>query len=355
MISMQPDPMTPPTQAGAEYSTNRNRGEQPHPLRHSHRIHSGREREDVAPMSTSCKSINAKVYPETPPCKSTLCFEVSRCSRIRSGANRRPFPPSAPTIRRARVALLPSQAQAPPFDMAKCGRVYQFLDAIRKISTWRNASSKESDLEMQSRGPDSCDKETPLWSAALEAFFCLTRDELVKFPSIGAYCRHVESQFSPIFGPSYDTLWGSLHPTLPTASPAEPADCWRLLHAVAVALQTVSADTSLEDLKNSVIPATTHTDTRTEPHVSVAVFAAICWLTMMLHPSLSFEAPGSTPSLACIFQGTVDGPVHQRLHIREAKRPISRLISAFKGNVWPINPAPRAAKVTRTITCMKAV
>lgn len=236
-----------------------------------------------------------------------------------------------------------------------CSKQWKSLSKlVRRITRSHDALHNEPDIEMQTHEPqDSQMRAAPCWSATLQSFFNLTPEELARFPSIGAYCRYVESQFPPVLDESYVSVWAALHPATPppppppplpttttatTTRPIEAADCWKLLHTIASELKSAPRDASIENIKHCAIPRAGHVDSTEEPHASVVVFAAICWLTMILHPSLSFSAPDSSPSLACVFQGMIDGPVYQKQNIREAKRPISRVISAFKVNVWDDQP-----------------
>jgi hypothetical protein len=174
--------------------------------------------------------------------------------------------------------------------------------------------------------------------AFLECFFGLTKTQLDQFPSIQAYCQHVEKQFLPLLGPSYATLWSSLDPTPPT----EIEDCWRLLNVVATAVKSADKDASIQDLWRLNSPtgrlSAQSSPADEDPHVLVAVFAALCWLTMLLYPSLTFDPPANPPSLACVFTDYIDGHIQEKQPVREAKRPISRVFCSFRGSIWDDQP-----------------
>jgi hypothetical protein len=157
--------------------------------------------------------------------------------------------------------------------------------------------------------------------AALAAIFHVPEDEITRLPGIKAWCSHVESQCTPLLEPPYKTLWRAERPT-------RSAIAWDLVQNVATTLQSAPGDSSLADLASH---AAQGTGADADEALMVGFFAALCWLTMTLRPS--FEA--DPPSLACSFrQAGAREPLCQRQHMREARRPVSRVLAAFKGNIW---------------------
>lgn len=127
--------------------------------------------------------------------------------------------------------------------------------------------------------------------------FDLEAPDLVTFPGLQAYCQHLEAQFKPLLSPSYTAMWLPLL----SAKPCETSECWALLHLVAVCLKTVNQEASVDDIwRSTCVPDAARTMNTscstvldesqagpdTEHHPLIAVFSALCWITMMLQPVL---------------------------------------------------------------------
>lgn len=175
-------------------------------------------------------------------------------------------------------------------------------------------------------------------SQTLEAVFGLSKAEIEGFPSIQAYCDYTESQIIPLTDPGFLPIWPSLsNPTAGTIT-----DCWKFLHTVAYSFKSAEKDTSIEDLRNHVLSSVENIRESSGPLLLAAVFAAVCWLTMTLQPSLDFEPCGGQVCLACRFPSVTDESNLQgqiaRQNLREAKRPIKRVFELFKHSAWDDQP-----------------
>ncbi|KAK1641074.1 hypothetical protein BDP81DRAFT_417996 [Colletotrichum phormii] len=219
------------------------------------------------------------------------------------------------------------------------------MDNMRTVSTFRSMlplpkPRTEVDLEMQSQ-----ESQTPERSLSfkhrlktLGTIFCLPRESVDKFPSINAYCGYIESQFPPLSGSDSIPLWSSFLDTT-----AGETECyWKFMYEVAAALKSAEKDASIEELKNHIVSSHGNVRDDGDFHISMAVFAAVCWLTLTVQPSLELETPGTQASLACKFPSLTEGPsISSRIikqSLREAKRPIKRVFELFRRNAWGDQP-----------------
>lgn len=162
---------------------------------------------------------------------------------------------------------------------------------------------------------------------ALQALFGFTpaqMQQVRELPITTSWCRYLEDCFQPFLTEQYVGIWSSIG--LPP--PQTISHCWALFHAVSHAITKLDdAACSIEEVWKSVGAETKSGVSATSadvPHeCSIAVFAVLCWGSMMLQPQLRFAA---VPCFA-IHQLPAD---HQGLKIDFVHRPIPAIFRNFQ-------------------------
>ena len=140
---------------------------------------------------------------------------------------------------------------------------------------------------------------------ALESLFGLPRNQVEKWPGIIAYCKYLETCFQTICLEEYRSVWKSSN--LPT--PCTGASCWPWFNSICIALLKLQQDDySIKDIWGNVRSASSVSETlKSEDEYNtngeIAVFAALCWATMTLHPLLLSSERKGQQSLAIRYHG----------------------------------------------------
>ena len=178
--------------------------------------------------------------------------------------------------------------------------------------------------------------------AALQALFGFSSEQMRQvreLPSISSWCRHLEDCFQPFLTERYAGIW----PVIGLPRPQAASHCWVLFRAVSRAAGKLdNAEYSIEDVWKSVKPspetvadadADADADARERSlmpaHAQdneslIAVFAVLCWSSMILQPRLTWSA--AAPCLA-IHQLPAG---HQGLKMDFVRRPIPAVFWKFQ-------------------------
>ncbi|KAH8742844.1 hypothetical protein F5882DRAFT_149033 [Hyaloscypha sp. PMI_1271] len=156
--------------------------------------------------------------------------------------------------------------------------------------------------------------------AALQGLFGYSRETVEQVPSAMAWCRYLEDRFQPFVDEEYACIWKAIG--LPR--PKTTADCWPFFEVVASSVIGMNdAGTSIEDIWDAVessrqVVQPTRTSPSEKSTCLIAVFAILCWGSMMLQPKLVWANPAASPCLA-VEQLQSD---HQGLRMDFVQRPI---------------------------------
>lgn len=148
-----------------------------------------------------------------------------------------------------------------------------------------STDSARNDVEMQANTVGQHNIEQ------LATFFRLPSDQLKSWPGISAWQLHLEESFRPLLREEYNTLWSAIA----CKRPHSAEECWSFLNAVVDSLHHLwDTDASIEELWEGMVERAAHTadgrlcsPSRIPPvSCSMAIFAALCWSTMVLQPVL---------------------------------------------------------------------
>ena len=158
----------------------------------------------------------------------------------------------------------------------------------------------------------------------LQSLFGLSKDEIRQWPGISIYCRYLELCFQPLLSHDYSSLWKAIG----KIPPGSQRDCWTwVTDAVVIMRAMEDADSSIEDIWNSLIKPrnSTKLDVQQKAACHLAVFAVLCWGTMILQPRLDSISLSGTPTLMVLEQGSGESG----LNIHSVRRPMPALFRHF--------------------------
>ena len=163
---------------------------------------------------------------------------------------------------------------------------------------------------------------------ALQALFGFTSEQMRQvreLPTITSWCRYLEDCFEPFLAEQYAGIWSTIGLPRPQAT----SHCWALFRAVSHAVTKLDdAEYSIEDVWRSVKPspdAGAEADARGDKCL-IAVFAVLCWGSMILQPKLTWSDAAAAPCLA-IHQLPAN---HQGLKMDFVHRPIPAVFRNFQ-------------------------
>lgn len=169
-----------------------------------------------------------------------------------------------------------------------------------------------------------------------QLLFGLKSESLAQFPGIKSYCDYLEREaFQPLMDPSFDPIWF----LVPCSSPLQVEDCWDWCIAVLQVLRSAQPEASIHDILRHLekSKASEHelNKRRDKSYLYLAIFAALCWTSMMVRPRLVFE-DGVGPHLTCLLPDGAKPPKHSqgnRLADR-CMRPVLTTFRSFKQLHW---------------------
>jgi len=191
----------------------------------------------------------------------------------------------------------------------------------------------------QHRSKDDMEPDDGPRMAALQALFGFTSEQMQQvreLPTATSWCRYLEDCFQPFLTEQYAGVWSNLRLPQPQAA----SHCWVLFRAVSGAVTKLDdAGHSIEDVWKSVKPSldadaeadaedegsTMLADARDDKCL-IAVFAVLCWGSMILQPKLTWRGEAAAPCLA-IHQLPAD---HQGLKMDFVHRPIPAVFRNFQ-------------------------
>lgn len=198
------------------------------------------------------------------------------------------------------------------------------------------------DIEMQNNREehsrkDGMEPDDVPHMAALQTLFGFTFEQLrqvKELPGAISWCRYLEDCFQPFLTDQYACLWSSIGLPRPQAS----SHCWTLFRAIShAATKLDDAEYSIEDVWRSVklsLDAEGEADVAREAfhmladtrndECLIAVFAVLCWGSMIVQPKLTLNDAASSPCLA-IHQL----PADQGLKMDFVRRPIPAIFRNF--------------------------
>ncbi|KAF2722642.1 hypothetical protein K431DRAFT_266215 [Polychaeton citri CBS 116435] len=168
-----------------------------------------------------------------------------------------------------------------------------------------------TDIEMQVEQYDKLDgnaeRHENLHMVSLQAFYDFTPEQMRQIraiPTVISWCRHLEDCFRPLLNKDYSGVWS----TLGVPPPRSTSDCWILLRAVSkVAADIGDEGHSIEDVRNMIeispgvdmqgTPPAALPDTQ-DSHCLIAIFATLCWSSMIFRPDLAWDLALEAPCLA---------------------------------------------------------
>jgi hypothetical protein len=186
--------------------------------------------------------------------------------------------------------------------------------------------------------------------AALQALFGFTPEQMRQvreLPTTTSWCHYLEDCFQPFLTEQYAGIWSTIGLPRPQAA----SHCWALFGAISRAVTKLDdAGYSIEDVWESVKPSpdadaaaadaakadAAEAETEEEGLIMlagarndeclIAVFAVLCWGSMILQPKLTWSDAAAAPCLA-IHQLPID---HQGLKMDFIHRPIPAIFRNFR-------------------------
>ncbi|RSL68868.1 hypothetical protein CEP53_002404 [Fusarium sp. AF-6] len=150
-------------------------------------------------------------------------------------------------------------------------------------------------------------------------------------PGLHAYFRHMEDSFEPLLDASFAPVWDAFG--LPR--PRSTHDCWPLPVAVFEAIQRQTRepqDVSIDVIIEAMLSACGCTVPSNRSFCQVAVFAVLCWSTMILTPDLQPQAP--QPQLVCHLSRRFESDKLVQQTLDRCRRSISATFRGFKAQAW---------------------
>ncbi|OQD94901.1 hypothetical protein PENSOL_c023G09734 [Penicillium solitum] len=237
----------------------------------------------------------------------------------------------------------------------------------------RLSSDSVPDIEMQQnairqRNPNHKESDDTTHLGALETLFGFTSDQMRQveaLPKATSWCLYLEDCFKPLLVDQYSSIWVALG----LAQPRAVTECWPffrfICHAISklddtgysiedvwkLAKAVSGMDMELNtdpDIYRETSQSTTDDESRQE--CLVAVFAVLCWGSMIVQPRLTRNGAVATPCLA-IHQL----PTDQVLKIDFARRPILAVFQGFQKALYRRGSTREAATHESTILYVSKV
>ncbi|KAH8729310.1 hypothetical protein BGZ61DRAFT_446143 [Ilyonectria robusta] len=142
------------------------------------------------------------------------------------------------------------------------------------------------------------------------------------------WCRYLEDSFQPFLTEQYACIWA----TIGLPPPRAATHCWGLFSAVSRAVAKLSDADSIKDVWKSVGEDAEAAEgglimrADAPKECLIAVFAVLCWGTMIVQPKLTWTDTTAAPRLT-VHQLPAD---HQGLKMDLFGRPISALFQNFQ-------------------------
>lgn len=200
-----------------------------------------------------------------------------------------------------------------------------------RLPDFNSRKGAENPTDIESRACHQGEASSALSTEKLRYLglvFNLPEDTIRKYHGVHAYCHYIESSFGPLLEDQYAPVWDVFGMPQPRSTP----DCWLLPIAVLVSLKSRTKAATIDSVLDSLMSDHGTATLRNRAFPQIAVFAVLCWATMILTPSLQ---PGvQQPHLACKLPGRrdTDGAVQHKLH--GCKRAISVALREFKSQAW---------------------
>ncbi|KAI1420539.1 hypothetical protein F5Y12DRAFT_788172 [Xylaria sp. FL1777] len=185
--------------------------------------------------------------------------------------------------------------------------------------------------------------------AALEALFGFTSEQMQQvreLPTTASWCRYLEDCFQPFLTEEYAVIWS----TIGLPQPQVTSHCWVLFQAVSRATSRLDdAGYSIEDVWESIklsldgdVELGSGGGSPIMPGAAqdsclIAVFAVLCWGSMIVQPKLAWSDALAGPSLA-IHQLPAD---QQGLKMDFVRRPIPAVFRNFQKAIARRQPTRR--------------
>ncbi|RSL84310.1 hypothetical protein CEP51_004009 [Fusarium floridanum] len=150
-------------------------------------------------------------------------------------------------------------------------------------------------------------------------------------PGLHAYFRHMEDSFEPLLEASFAPVWDAFG--LPR--PRSTHDCWPLPVAVLEAIQRQTRepqDVSIDVIIEAMLSACGSPVLSNRSFCQVAVFAVLCWSTMILTPGLQPQAP--QPQLVCHLSRRFESDKLVQQTLDRCRRSIPATFRGFKAQAW---------------------
>lgn len=170
----------------------------------------------------------------------------------------------------------------------------------------------------------------------VQLLFGSKSENLVLFPGIESYCDYLEREaFCPLLNPNFDQI-GCL---VPCSRPLKIGDCWDWRVAVLHVLRSAQPEASIHDILRcltewSKITKNKFDQYRDNCYLSLAIFGALCWTSMMVRPRLGFK-DGMALHLTCVLPDGVKSKSLQSNRLSDrCMRPVLTTFRSFKQQHW---------------------
>ncbi|KAL7892246.1 hypothetical protein HDV63DRAFT_272276 [Trichoderma sp. SZMC 28014] len=166
-----------------------------------------------------------------------------------------------------------------------------------------------------------------------------------------AFCRYLEARFAALQEKECAVVWDTFHMSRPEC----PQDCWQLFRAICEEMSSLSLVSTTNDI-SKILAKPPGRVTQTPDACSIAVFAILCWSTMMLDPVVIWDKFEAYPKPGLVIQRHSLG--HEWLRMEYVKQPIQtmfRKFSRFTPTRWrhPLGaPAPSVMPVSLEVSCL---
>ncbi|RJE18831.1 hypothetical protein PHISCL_08832 [Aspergillus sclerotialis] len=170
-----------------------------------------------------------------------------------------------------------------------------------------------------------------------QLLFGLKPGTLAHFPGIKSYCDYLEREaFQALMDPIFDPI----RCLVPCSSSLQVEDCWDWCIAVLQVLRSAQPETSIHDIlrhleEKAKVSEYELNKRRDKSYLYLAIFAALCWTSMMVRPRLVFE-DGMGPHLTCLLPDGVKQPKYSQNHRLADRymRPVLTTFRSFKQLYW---------------------
>ncbi|OBT61230.1 hypothetical protein VE03_09672 [Pseudogymnoascus sp. 23342-1-I1] len=181
---------------------------------------------------------------------------------------------------------------------------------------------------------------------AIKLLFGLPGEHVQHWPGILLFCSHLEHSFGSLVSNEFDIIWKILNRPKST----DPVECWHWCFAVIEAFLYLQADdaVSIENAYQRLIVGTSRLPadytTREKDHALIAIFAVLCWLSMILKPVLPRDHCDPTDSESQL-SFRAEGSSQVAL-LQAARRPVAKMFRELRDH--PGDPGAEPAMTDTT-------